>query len=180
MADVVLISGSPSVGSKSVVVLDYVIQQLGEKGLSTTLFNVRDFPAQDLILGKYDSPAFDSAKNAIAETLGVVVATPVYKAAYSGALKTFIDILPQTAFRGKTVLPIAIGGSPGHMLAIDYALKPLLSALAATDVLQGVYLVDAQFRTSDDGKPTFADEIRDRLRDAVAHLAANVKARTSR
>jgi FMN reductase len=180
MPDIVLLSGSPSASSKSVVILEYAIQLLTEQGLTSALLNVRDFPAQDLILAKYDSPAFDSAKQLIAECAGLIVATPVYKAAYSGGLKAFLDILPQYAFRGKTLLPIANGGSPGHQLAIDYALKPVLSAMAATDLLQGVYVVDAQFNTDADGKQTFNDEIRDRLRTAVSHLAANVKSRSSR
>ncbi len=64
----------------------------------------------------------------------VVVATPIYKAAYTGGLKALFDILPQSALRGKTVLPLATGGSPAHLLAIDYALKPVLSALGASDL----------------------------------------------
>ena len=56
----------------------------------------------------------------------IVVATPVYKAAYSGLLKVFLDLLPQTALAGKTVLPLATGGSPHHMLALDCALRPVL------------------------------------------------------
>ena len=179
MADVVLISGSPSAASKSTAILEFAIQQLSEQGLTSQLINVRDFPAQDLILAKYDSPAFDEAKKQVADAAGVIVATPVYKAAYSGGLKTFLDILPQYAFRGKTLLPIANGGSPGHQLAIDYALKPVLSAMAATDLLQGVYAVDAQFSVGPDGKPTFNDEIRERLRAAIAHLVANIRVRAS-
>jgi FMN reductase len=61
----------------------------------------------------------------------VVVATPVYKAAYSGLLKVFLDVLPQTALKGKLVLPLATGGSPHHMLALDYALRPVLQSLGA-------------------------------------------------
>ena len=74
----------------------------------------------------------------------VVVATPIYKAAYSGVLKLFLDLLPQTAFKGKTVLPVATGGSPHHMLALDYALRPVLQSLGAEHILPGVFAIDAQ------------------------------------
>ena len=57
-----------------------------------------------------------------------MVATPVYKAAYSGLLKVLLDLLPQTALKEKTVLPLATGGSPHHMLALDYALRPVLQS----------------------------------------------------
>ncbi len=81
----------------------------------------------------------------------VVVATPIYKAAYSGLIKTFLDLLPSDALRGKTVLPLATGGSASHLLALDYALKPVLSALGARDILDGVFAVDAQLTPHESG-----------------------------
>jgi len=178
MPHIVLISGSPSVKSKSTVLLEYLTHRLNQRGLTTSLIFVRDFPAQDLLEARYDSDAFTDAKKTIESAAGIVVATPVYKAAYSGVLKTFLDILPQYAFRGKTLLPIATGGSPGHLLAIDYAIKPLLSTMAATDVLQGVYTVDAQFKTEADGRVSVHEDIIKRLDDSVEQLATNVFARS--
>jgi FMN reductase len=176
MSTIVLISGSPSASSKSAALLAYARDQLATEKITATIVSVREFPPEDLILGKYDSPAFDQVKRLIDGAAGLVVSTPIYKAAYSGALKTLLDILPQSALRGKTVLPIATGGSFNHVLAIDYALKPVLSALGATDLLQGVYIVDKQLAVLPDGELGFADdEVRLRLRDAIAHLVANVK-----
>jgi FMN reductase len=140
------------------------------------LVSVRDFPADDLILAKYDSPAFDGFKQQVSNALGIIVSTPVYKAAYTGSLKALLDILPQYAFRGKTILPIASGGSPGHLLAIDYAIKPVLSTLGASDVLQGVYLVDQQFRF-ENGQPVVAAEVRQRLDECLAQFVANLEIR---
>ncbi len=60
----------------------------------------------------------------------MVIGTPVYKAAYSGLLKSLLDLLPQYALAGKTVLPLATGGSTAHVLAIDYALRPVLAPWA--------------------------------------------------
>ncbi|MCS5931537.1 hypothetical protein LNQ03_06255 [Klebsiella pneumoniae subsp. pneumoniae] len=36
------------------------------------------------------------------------------------------------------VLPLATGGTIAHMLAVDYALKPVLNALKAQEILHGV------------------------------------------
>lgn len=72
-----------------------------------------------------------------------MVATLVYKAAYSGLLNVFLDLLPQTALKHKTVLPLATGGSLHHMLALDYALGPVLQSLSAQHILPGVYATDA-------------------------------------
>jgi FMN reductase len=65
----------------------------------------------------------------------------VYKAAYTGLLKSFLDLLPQYALAGKTVLPLVTGGTPAHVLAIDYALCPVLASMGA-HVGQGYFLLD--------------------------------------
>lgn len=179
MANIILISGSPSASSRSTAILEYGQRLLAEEKLESKIVSVRDFPPEDLVLGRYDSPAFDELKKLIAEADGIIVSTPVYKASYSGALKTLLDILPQAALRGKTVLPIATGGSAAHLLAIDFALKPVLSVLGATDLLQGVYIVDGQVQFGQDGQPIFEDELRERLNAGITHLARNVKTRSA-
>lgn len=177
MPHILLISGSPSTSSRSRAVLEYAVRRLALEGVEARIVSIRDFPPEDLILGKYDSPAFDEVKTLLARAEGVIISTPIYKAAYSGSLKTLLDILPQAALRGKTVLPLATGGSPAHLLALDYALKPVLSVLGATDLLQGVYIVDGQVQTGENGEPAFADDVRERLHAAFAQLIANVRAR---
>jgi FMN reductase len=179
MTNIVLISGSPSAISRSNGIIKHVRLQLTSLGFDAVIINLRDFPPADLIYAHYDSAAFSEAKEWIAAAAGVVVATPIYKASYSGILKTFLDILPQNALRGKTVLPIASGGSPGHLLAIDYALKPVLSVLGATDLLQGVYAVDEQIKLSDTGELWLHDDLRERLRGALDQLANSVNRRPS-
>jgi FMN reductase len=55
-------------------------------------------------------------------------------------------------------LPLATGGGPAHFLALDFALKPVLSALGARLVLAGVYAADAQLRQGEVGAYQ-ADEV---------------------
>jgi FMN reductase len=104
------------------------------------------------------------------------VATPVYKAAYTGALKALLDILPPQALRNKTVLPIATGGSPAHLLVLDYALKPVLGALGASDILQGVYVTDGQLQLGKKGYLFIDLEIRERFDRELESLSTKVKA----
>ena len=147
-----------------------------KSSFETVLVSVRDFATDDLILAKYDSPAFDGFKQQVSNATGIIVSTPIYKAAYTGSLKALLDILPQYAFRGKTILPIASGGSPGHLLAIDYAIRPVLSILGASDILQGVYLVDQQFRV-ENGQPIIAEEIQQRLDESLSQFLATLESR---
>lgn len=151
MLDVLTIAGSPSASSRSAAVLEHARQTLERHGLRTRALSVRDLPPEDLIYGRVDSPAVLEAAALLRQARGVIIATPVYKAAYSGVLKAFLDLLPQGALTRKLVLPIATGGSPAHLLAIDYALRPVLTALGGQHILQGVYIVDAQLQLADTG-----------------------------
>jgi FMN reductase len=175
MSNILLVSGSPSTPSRSGALLEYAAERLNAEGFSTELVSVRDYPAEDLILGRYDSPSFKETKRLVAEAHGLIVATPVYKAAYTGSLKALLDILPQQALRHKTVLPIATGGSPAHMLVLDYSLKPVLGALGASDILQGVYVIDEQLLLGQTGDLFNDEEIRERFHRELESLTAKVK-----
>jgi FMN reductase len=61
-----------------------------------------------------------------------------------------LDLLPQKSLAGKVILPIATGGTLGHLLAINYALKPVLSELGASQILAGVYVLDTQIQSYDE------------------------------
>ncbi len=73
------------------------------------------------------------------------------------------------------MLPIATGGTLAHLLAIDYALKPVLSELKARFVLGGVYAVDKQLQIQQDGSLQFDEEIDQRLKEALNEFAESVK-----
>ncbi|HEU4323930.1 MAG TPA: NADPH-dependent FMN reductase [Roseiflexaceae bacterium] len=173
MAAILTIGGSPSAVSRSSAVLEYARAQIGRAGLEAEGLSVRDLPPEDLIFARFGSPAIQEAQARVAAAQGVIVATPVYKAAYSGVLKTFLDLLPAGALAGKTVLPIATGGAPTHMLALDYALKPVLAALGAQQTLAGVYILDAQIQT---GEQFVLDPaLAGRLDEALAELVEAVR-----
>ncbi|WP_219269937.1 NADPH-dependent FMN reductase [Pseudomonas sp. Xaverov 259] len=141
---VVTLGGSPSQRSRSGVLLEKTRQWLQDKGVEVVSYQIRDFPAEDLLHARFDSPKVIDLLQQIANADGLVIATPVYKASFSGALKTVLDLLPERALAHKVVLPMATGGSIAHMLAVDYALKPVLSALKAQELLHGIFAEDSQ------------------------------------
>ncbi|PQZ94179.1 MULTISPECIES: NADPH-dependent FMN reductase [Pseudomonas] len=141
---VVTLGGSPSQRSRSGVLLEKTRQWLQDKGVEVVSYQVRDFPAEDLLHARFDSPKVIDLLQQVANADGLVIATPVYKASFSGALKTVLDLLPERALAHKIVLPMATGGSIAHMLAVDYALKPVLSALKAQELLHGIFAEDSQ------------------------------------
>lgn len=78
------------------------------------------------------------------------------------------------------MLPLAVGGTLSHLLAIDYALKPVLSALGAQNILQGVYVLDKQVTWGDQGQAILDDEISTRLHESVAQFIQEINWHTSR
>jgi FMN reductase len=141
---IVGIQGSPSANSRSASLLALAQSRLQSVATNAHLIAVRELPAQALLHAQFDHPLIRQALAEVAQAQVVLIATPIYKAAYSGVLKSFLDLLPQDALRGKTVLPLATGGSIAHLLALDYALKPVLSALGAREILDPVFATDAQ------------------------------------
>ncbi|MGC4937839.1 NADPH-dependent FMN reductase [Kribbella sp. DT2] len=151
MATIATISSSPSEVSRTDAVLSYVTKRLLSHGHTVTPIVLRDLPAEPLLRGRADDPVIQTAIDVLAAADAVVVTTPVYKAAYSGLLKVFLDLLPQYALRGKTVLPLATGGTPAHVLVIDYALRPVLTSLGAGAIGQGWFVLSSHVRLYDGG-----------------------------
>ena len=141
---VVTLAGSPSQRSRSAVLLDVARRWLHERGVEVRSYQVRDFAAEDLLHARFDSPQVLELLEQVARADGLVIATPVYKASIAGALKVLLDLLPERALSHKVVLPLATGGSSAHMLAVDYALRPVLAALKAQEMLHGVFAEDSQ------------------------------------
>ncbi|BCL36155.1 NADPH-dependent FMN reductase [Nostoc sp. MS1] len=176
MARILAIAGSPSHPSRTYGILEHTAKLLQQEGLHVDILSVRDLPAEDLVFGKYDSPALEQPKELLAKADGVIIATPIYKAAYTGVLKTFLDLLPQKSLAGKVVLPIATGGTIAHLLSIEYALKPILGELGARHILATVYAVDKQIERQDDGSVKLDAELDQRLNDVLKDLVKAVKA----
>lgn len=143
MADIVIISGSPTETSRSEQVLKFLGSLLEKENLSIIHVSVKDVPAEDLVTGNYLSPVIKNIAQSIEQAKGVIIGTPVYKGAYSGVLKALIDLLPQDVFQHKPVLPLMTGGSSNHLLALEYSLKPLIATLKGIN-LKGIFIQDDQ------------------------------------
>jgi FMN reductase len=146
---VVGLSGSPSASSRSRALVEYALSRLAGQGAATELVDLAALPA-DALLGRGVAPAVTAALEATTRARIVVAGTPVYRATYSGLLKTFFDLLPQDALIGKIGVPLVTGHAAAHSLAVDHGMRPLFASLGATVVASGVYATSGQFQ---DGKP---------------------------
>jgi FMN reductase len=172
MATVLSVSGSPSASSRTNRLLRHLDQRLLAQGHEVIPLDVRTVPADALLGADLRHPAITEATELFAQADGVVVGTPVYKASYSGVLKALLDLLPQYALIGKTVLPLATGGSTAHVLAIDYALRPVLSSMGAGHIVQGWFTLDKDITVHEDGSLTVAPAAGEALAQVVDQFSA--------
>ena len=180
MSTVLSICGSPALASRTARLLSIVDRRLEVHGCEVVPVHVRALPTDALMHGDADHPAIAQVADLLARADGVVIGTPIYKTAYSGILKSLLDVLPQHALAGKAVLPLASGGSPAHMLAIDYALRPVLSSMGPRYVAAGRFFLDRLVSSRADGTTGVeveAEELLNRMADDfVAVLNARPQA----
>jgi FMN reductase len=74
----------------------------------------------------------------------VVVASPTFKATYTGLLKLFLDRFGAGSMTG-TAVPLMLGGHWKHALAPELLLKPVLVEIGATCPTAGLFLLDTEF-----------------------------------
>jgi FMN reductase len=74
----------------------------------------------------------------------LVIASPTYKATYSGLLKAFLDRLGTGSLSGTAAVPILLGGAANHLLAVDVHFTPLLLELGAFVPRRGLFVLESQ------------------------------------
>jgi FMN reductase len=74
-----------------------------------------------------------------------VVASPTFKATYTGLLKLFLDQIPTNGLSGVVAIPLMLGAGPGHALAPEVHLKPVLVELGATCPTRALYLLETEY-----------------------------------
>lgn len=163
---VITLAGSPRFPSRSSALLEYAREKLNALDIEVCHWHLQNFAPEDLLYARFDSPALKTLVEQLEGADGLIIATPVYKASFAGALKTLLDLLPERALEKKIVLPLATGGTVAHMLAVDYALKPVLNALKAQEILHGVFADDSQIADYQH-KPAFTPNLQQRLDTAL-------------
>jgi FMN reductase len=167
MSSILLVSASPSRPSRTAALLDDVAVLVTDAGHDAVRLDVASLPAEALLHADTTDDAVRAALAEVELADAVVVGTPVYKASYSGVLKTFLDLLPEDALAGKTVLPLATGGTIAHLLSIDYALRPVLLTLRPRHVVPGRFVLDTHLAKEGPDRGVTDPATRESLRRTV-------------
>ncbi len=146
---VVAISGSHSVSSKTVALVDAVLRELTSADIECEHVAVRELNPVALLSADFGDESLTSFLRMVGHAHGLIIATPIYKASFTGLLKAALDILPQFAFAGKVVMPLGTGGSLAHVLALDYGLRPVIQSMGARHIVQSHFVVEGDFSKDD-------------------------------
>ncbi len=158
--EVVVLTASPSPTSRSTFVARLVAAHVERNGLSARYFAPGDFDATDLIAGRATDAVAARFLDAVARAEAIVLATPVYKATYSGALKSVVDLIPPEALVGKSGLGVATTRLPAHRGEVDRAYQSLFAFFRARTVETLVVLDEELQINAGGGTLTPAAELR--------------------
>jgi FMN reductase len=136
-----------------------------ELGGGGRLVELSRLPA-DGLLGRVDDPEVSDAVAAASAASVLVLASPVYRATVSGAMKAFLDRFPGGALAGTAVVLAATAGGPDHYLALDTGGRALVASLDGWAVPTVVYATPADIV---DGSPS--PPLLERLAKALAEAA---------
>lgn len=164
---VVAVSGSLQRPSRTLVLVEQLLATLAEAVPieARTIELGRLAPQLAGALYRSQLPPAVEAEVCAIETADVlIVASPVYRASYTGLFKHLFDVVHHEALIDVPVLLAATGGSDRHSLVIDHQLRPLFSFFQARTLPVGVYASEADFNGYEIG----SDALRGRIALAVA------------
>jgi len=129
---VIALSGNPRRSSRTVTVAravaGHVAALAGPGSAAVSEIELADLTGE---VFSADRPGVEAALSALAGARVVVVATPVYKASYTGLLKAFLDLYGPDGLAGVAAVPVVVSASPAHALVGEVHLRPLLVELGA-------------------------------------------------
>ena len=145
---IVGISGNLTRPSRTRVLVGEILAQATNRGLGrSVLYDLTDAgPALGAATRRDDlPPGPEEVISAIETADALVVASPVYKAAYTGLFKHLFDLIDPKMLEGRPVILAATGGSDRHALVIEHHLRPLFAFFRAHAVPTGLYATDPDF-----------------------------------
>lgn len=140
---IAVIVGNPKQNSKTLEAAVLLARQIGHEP-----HLVLDLATLGASLLEFGNAQVASNVDAVAASDLVIVASPTYKATYTGLLKLFLDQIPTNGLERTHAAPLMLGGGPAHALAPELLLKPVLVELGAVCPFPGLYLLDSEFRES--------------------------------
>ncbi|KQV07399.1 FMN reductase [Leifsonia sp. Root112D2] len=145
---VVAVSGSLHAPSKTTALVNEILAAFGrELEIDAHLIEVNEIGPEFAGALRRDqvSAAVEEELQRIESADLLVVASPVYRASFTGLFKHLFDFVGQYALVDTPVLLAATGGSDRHALIIEHQFRPLFGFFQALTLPIGVYANDSDF-----------------------------------
>jgi FMN reductase len=139
--NVAVVAGNPKPDSRTLEAATRVATRLGDEPPSVVI----DVVKLGAGLIGWGDPGVAEAVAKIQAASAVVVASPTYKATYTGILKLFLDQFATGSLAGIVAFPLMLGGAWLHSLAPEVFLRPVLVELGATCPARSLYLLDTDY-----------------------------------
>jgi FMN reductase len=168
MSMVGLVVGNPKAQSRTLALAEAVATAAAEAtGLDGADRWTVDLAELGPRLFDWSSAPVREAVDGIRSCALVVVASPTYKASYTGLLKSFLDWFSTTDLLGVAVVPVMTGAGAHHALAVEVHLRPVLVELGATLPTRGLYVTEGELAEADVAISTWLDAAGPQLRRTV-------------
>lgn len=160
--NVVAVTGNPRPGSRTAALTRTVAMEIAAHvaGLGNVRFTEID-------LATPPAPGEDRVAVLRGATVAVV-ASPTYKATYTGLLKQLLDSVPHDGLAGVIAIPLMVAGDRVHALAVELHLRPVLVELGAVLPTRGLFFEESQLESPG----AVIDPWLERARPALAALVA--------
>ncbi len=152
MSRLVAVVGAVTPPGRLNAAIQYAVEQASaHPGVVATLLNLGDYRVSFADGRPSDRFTDDTARVVamLAEGDAVLIASPVYRGSFTGALKNLLDLAPVETLRSKPVGIVAMGATLHHYLGVDWHLRAVLAWFGALVAPTSVYLESAHFQ---DGK----------------------------
>ena len=138
-----VVVGNPKPHSRTFAVASAVAQSVAARLDGAVTMEVDLALVADEIF-KWPSDEMVRLNESVASCDVLIVASPTYKATYTGLLKAFLDRYPSNGLGGVVAIPVMTGASQLHAMSIDTGLRPLLVELGASVPTRGLYFLMSQ------------------------------------
>jgi FMN reductase len=139
-----VVAGNPKAGSRTLDAAGLLATRLTGASVDSTVDVITLGPG---LLGWGDDKVA-AAVDTVAGSTVAVIASPTFKATYTGVLKLFLDqFATGSGLAGVVAVPLMLGAGPAHAMAPELLLRPLLSELGASCPAPGLYLIDSEYTT---------------------------------
>ncbi len=147
--NIAVVVGNPKSGSRTLHVASAVADALERPGppAGRTTLDLADVAPE---LFDPRSVTVSGLLDEVAASDLVVVASPTYKATFTGLLKAFLDRYGNNALATTVAVPVMTGAAPIHALAPEVFLRPLLIELGASVPSRGLFVTEDKFEDLDE------------------------------